>query len=486
MHTIEHTAPGGAHSSMLGFITMHRRGPVTLAALAVGVLALTACGAGGAELAGAASSSPRAEETTKAAAKEVSRLTPRAVVAYDGGLLTVDTASGEVLDKTERDGFLRLTNAGDGRHVMVSDGDVFRVHDTGLDAHKHGDHYHYRESAPELTDVTFDAPHAGHVVVHDGKTTLFGDGDGSITTFESEALKHGAPDTTVRKTEHPHHGVALELADGTLFTTQGTEDERHTVRVLGKDGSVKAETTDCPGVHGEAAAAPGASTDTVMAGCENGPVIYRDGKFHKVAVADAYARSGNLAGSERSPIVLGDYKVDEDAEQERPTRVALFDTRDGSHKLVDLGSSYWFRSLARGPEGEALVLSYDGKLNVIDEESGKVVRKIDVIQPWEEKADWQEAGPAIKVAGSSAYVTDAQNKKLHVVDLTKGEVAKTIDLPQTPVELAVVTGKPEAPAREEKAHGHGSHGHGSGEGHGHAHDDAAPSAGAEGHGGHGH
>lgn len=121
---------------------------------------------------------------------------------------------------------------------------------------------------------------------------------------------------------HPHHGVALELADVPLFTTQGTEDERHTVRVLGKDGAVKAETTDCPAVHGEAAAAPGASTDTVMAGCENGPVTYRGGTFHKVAVADAYARSGNLAGSERSPIVLGDYKVDEDAEQERPTRVA--------------------------------------------------------------------------------------------------------------------------------------------------------------------
>lgn len=108
MHTIEHTAPGGAHSSMLGFITMHRRGPVTLAALAVGVLALTACGAGGAEQAGAASSSPRTEETTKAAAKEVSRLTPRAVVAYDGALLTVDTASGEVVDDTAKEGFLAL------------------------------------------------------------------------------------------------------------------------------------------------------------------------------------------------------------------------------------------------------------------------------------------------------------------------------------------------------------------------------------------
>jgi len=443
MHTIEHNAPEGAQPPMSGSTKARRRAPMTMAAMAVAALALTACGAGGKGEAGAASSSPSASETaSEAAAKEVSSLTPRAVVAYDGGLLTVDTESGEVIDDTKHEGFLRLSNAGDGRHVMVSDSDVFRVHDTGLDAQEHGDHYHYRESAPELTDVTFDASHAGHVVVHNGKTTLFGDGDGSIKTFDSEALKDGTPETKETSTENPHHGVALELADGALFTTQGTEEERNTVQVLNEDGSVKAETTDCPGVHGEAAAAPGKTTDTVMVGCENGPVIYRDGEFHKVSVADAYSRSGNLAGSEESPIVLGDYKVDEDAEQERPTRVALFDTRDDSHQLVDLGSSYWFRSLARGPEGEALVLTYDGKLNVIDEKTGTVAQKIDVIEPWEEKEDWQEGGPAVRVAGSNAYVTDAENKKLHVVDLSEGKVAKSIDLPETPVEMAVVTGKP--------------------------------------------
>ena len=481
MHNIQRIAPEGAQPPTSTSAKARRRAPITMAAMAITALALTACGAGGNGEAGAASSSPSASQTaSEAAAKEVSSLTPRAVVAYDGGLLTVDTESGEVVDDTKQDGFLRVNNAGDGRHVMVSDGDVFRVHDTGLDAHKHGDHYHYRESAPELTDVTFDAPHAGHVVVHNGKTTLFGDGDGSIKTFESEALKDGEPELEETKTENPHHGVALELADGTLFTTQGTEDERNTVQVLNEDGSVKAETKDCPGVHGEAAAEPGESTDTVVVGCENGPVIYRDGEFHKVAVADDYSRSGNLVGTEHSPIVLGDYKVDEDAEQERPTRVALFDTRDDSHQLVDLDSSYWFRSLARGPEGEGLVLTYDGKLNVIDQESGEVTQKIDVIEPWEEKEDWQEAGPAIKVAGSNAYVTDAENQKLHVVDLAKGEVTKTIDLPETPVELAVVTGKPEAPAHDGDSHDHDAH-----EGHGHAHDDA-PSAGAEGHEGHDH
>lgn len=435
------------------------RVPLAVASLGVTALLLAGCvQTGGA--ASSSSSGSAADATARAQGPtEVQSLTPRAVVSYDGGLLTVDTESGEVVADVPEDGFLRLNDAGDGRHVMVSDGDRFTVFDTGLDAKAHGDHYHYYESAPALTQRSFEAPHAGHVVVHGGKTTLFGDGDGSIQTFTSEALKEKGPlEVEKKKAAAPHHGVALELADGTLFTTKGTEDERHTVQVLAKDGSVAAETTDCPGVHGEAVAAAGATTDTVVVGCENGPVVYRDGAFHKVAVKDAYARSGNLAGSEKSPVVLGDYKTDKDAEHERPTRVALFDTRDESHKLVDLGSSYWFRSLARGPQGEGLVLTYDGKLNVIDQNTGAVTRKIDVIQPWQEKEDWQQPGPAVKVAGGKAYVTGAENKKLHVVDLAAGTVSKTVDLPQTPVELAVTTGKPEAPAPADRA-GKGSHQH---------------------------
>ena len=79
-----------------------------------------------------------------------------------------------------------------------------------------------------------------------------------------------------------------------------------------------AETTGCPGVHGEAAAQPTAQGDVVSLGCENGPVVYRDGAFHKVTVAEGYQRSGNQFGSHDSPIVLADYKTDADAEQERP------------------------------------------------------------------------------------------------------------------------------------------------------------------------
>ncbi|XKH53558.1 hypothetical protein LG284_00500 [Citricoccus nitrophenolicus] len=474
--------------------TPHTRRALSVAAFAAVALALSACApgagagggsssesAGGSATAGSTDGADVAEPVNAAqrdSRAEVPTLTPRVVLSHDGGLVTLDGETGEVVHEEELAGFLRLNNAGDGQHVMVSNGDQFEVYNSGIDAQGHGDHFHYYESDPGLSGIEFAAPYAGHVVVHHGLTTLFGDGDGSIQTFTSEHLKDGQPRTETTATDDPHHGVALQLIDGTLLTTQGTEEGRNTVQVksTGDNGEVVAETTDCTGVHGEAAAAPNENGDVVVLGCEDGPVIYRDGEFHKIAAETEYQRTGNLAGSEDSSVMLGDLKTDAEAEFERPTQVALIDTLTDSLQTVDLGSSYWFRSLARGPEGEALVLTYDGELNVIDEQTGEITAEIPAIEPWEEKEEWQQPGPILKVADSMAYVTDAENQQLVVIDLEAGEVVNEFDLEVTPVEMAVVTGHPEAPEHEADAAGSSDAGHSS--------DDEATEE--EGHEGHDH
>lgn len=381
---------------------------------------------------------------------EVAALAPRAVLTYDGGVMTVDTESGELLATTEMKGFLRVNNAGDGRHVMISSGEGFSLFDSGLIVQGHGDHNHYFESAPLLTNESVEAPEPGHVVIHNGKTALFSDGTGAITVMDSEAISDGeisGEEVKKHATETAHHGVAVPLSSGDLLLTQGTSDTRDTVQVRSPDGDVIAETTDCPGVHGEAAAQPTADGDVVALGCENGPVVYRDGAFHKVSVESDYQRSGNLFGHHASSIILGDYKTDPDAELERPTRIGLFDTLSDSVTTVELGSAYWFRSLARGADGEALVLTYDGQLNILDEETGDVIHEIDVVEPWEEPTEWQLPGPIVKVgADGFAYVTDAASRQLHVIDIKAGTVLDSFDLPETPTELAIVTGDPEAPS----------------------------------------
>lgn len=443
-----------------------RRHAVTTTAVTTAGLLLSSCASPtgfGDSAHTSASSTPGRTSTAGSNEREVASLSPRVVLSHAGGITTLDASTGQVVDETNHPGFLRLANAGDGRHVMVSDSDTFRVYDAGIEAQRHGDHAHYREFTPGLTGVTYAAPHARHVVVHAGLTTLFADGSGAIQIVPS--AKIADPSATIRhaKTEAPHHGVALELSDGSLVATHATKDARSTVR-LTKGERVLAQTTDCPGVHGEAVAAPTARGDVVTFGCENGPVVLRDGAFHRVPVKDAYARSGNLAGSQGSPIILGDYKVekktDENAEPEHPTRVALIDTRRDRLDLVDLGSTYWFRSLARGPKGEGVVLTSDGALKIVDPVRKSVTASIPAIAPWTEKKDWQQPGPVVKVAGTNAYVTDAEQRKLVVVDLTKAAVTKRIDLPHTPVEMAVVTGSPEAPKAAKDAHeGHEGHAH---------------------------
>ncbi|OZF01544.1 hypothetical protein CH300_18075 [Rhodococcus sp. 15-1154-1] len=401
--------------------------------------AVVALGTSVALLAACSSSSDSTDSATSessAAAAPVSNsaATPRLTVSYDGGVLVLDAATLETVDDvTGIDGFTRLNPAGDGRHVFVSGSGAF----TALDAGTWTSGSEHFTSMPALTDVKFDATTPGHVVRHDGKTVLFDDGTGKVEIFESAALLEGEkPETDTYTTPEAHHGVAVELSDGALLTTLGNEDERTGIVVLDADRKEIVRNEDCPGVHGEAVAAD----ETVVVGCQDGLLIYRDGAITKVQSPDAYGRIGNQAGDEDSPVLLGDYKVDPDAELERPTRISLTDTVSGELTLVDLGTSYTFRSLGRGPAGEAIVLGTDGALHVIDVNSKSVTQTIPVVDAWEEPVKWQEPRPALFVHEGTAFVSDPAKNSVHAVDLSTGEVTQTGELAHTPNELTGVTG----------------------------------------------
>ena len=375
------------------------------------------------------------EATTEVDGTEAASATPRLAVTHDGGVMVVDVTSGEVVADEPMEGFVRVSPAGDGRHVLVSGSLGWQVLDLGSWGDDHGDHAHHYTGDAGLTGVLLEAAEAGHVVVHDGITTLFDDGTGTITVFDPEDLADGAPEVTTATTDEAHHGVAVQLADRNLLMTVGDEESRSGVRLVGPSGTALAETDDCPGVHGEAFA-----ENAAVFGCEDGAVVVDGRDIAKVSSPDPYGRIGNQAGSDVSPILLGDYKTDPDAELERPTQVSLIDTRDASLRLVDLGTSYSFRSLARGPEGEALVLGTDGAIHVIDPESGERAGTIDVVGRWREPLDLQQPRPALHVVGETAYVTDPRRDRVHVVDLDRGTVTASVDLPHTPNEIVANAG----------------------------------------------
>ncbi len=374
-------------------------------------MALTACGGGD-----DASSDAEPKKQTKSS--EAAAVKNPVVASYDGGLYVLDGETLKLAKTIELPGFNRVNPAGDEDHVVISTDTGFRV----FDAARH-----------EFTDAEFEGAKPGHVVRHGGKTVLFTDGTGEVNVFDPADLAGGKqPKTRTYTSAEPHHGVAIELADGELVTTLGTEEKRTGALVLDKDDKEIARAENCPGVHGEAAA----KGEVVGLGCEDGVLLYKDGKFTKVDAPDDYARTGNQAGSDVSPILLGDYKTDPEAELERPTRISLIDTRTAKMKLVDLGTSYSFRSLARGPHGEALVLGTNGVLHVIDPETGKVERKIDAVGDWTEPLDWQQPRPTLFVRDHTAYVSDPGKRQLHSFDLDSGEKVTSVTLPKGTNELS--------------------------------------------------
>ncbi|WP_407320162.1 zinc metallochaperone AztD [Isoptericola halotolerans] len=428
----------------------------TALALALPLALLAACGTESDEPAADATESTEqsTDEATEEAATEMQGRTPRLAVTYDGGIKVVDAQTLEEVADFELAGFNRLNAAGDGQHVLVSTTGGFQVLDTGTYGQGHGDHFHYFTTTPELTDVVYAAETPGHAVVHDDTTALFDDGTGLIQLVGSAEI---ATQEGVEEVQLPeaHHGVAVPLSDGSLLVTEGDEDERTGIRVLDADGEEIAASDECPGVHGEAVAAD----EAVVVGCEDGALVYADGEITKVETPDDYSRIGNQAGSEASPIMLGDYKTDPDAELERPTTVSLIDTRDASIELVELPASYSFRSIARGDDGEALVLTTDGDLQVIDPETAEITASIPVVDEWEEPMEWQEPRPAVLTLDGSVYVTDPANDSVHAVDVVDGEVWASGELGVTPNEISGALGQPPVEPEEHEAHEDEEHDH---------------------------
>ncbi|MDG4795602.1 zinc metallochaperone AztD [Micromonospora sp. WMMD1082] len=378
------------------------------AALVAATLALAACASDSDE-----GNAPSAGSSAAASVKEPVAIT------YDGGIYVLDGEALEVAHNVALPGFNRLNPAGNDTSVFVSTESGFQV----LDA-----------AAGRMTDISYPGAKPGHVVLHGNRTVLFTDGTGEVNSFDPKTLVDGKPEGRQYKTAQPHHGVAVELADGTLVVTLGTEESRPGAIALDKDGKDIAHSEECPGVHGEAVA----QGEVVGLGCKDGVLLFKNGAFVKVKSAGAYGAIATQAGSEKSPVLLGDYKVEPDAEREFPEQFALIDTAAQKIQVVPMpeGVSYSFRSLARGPQGEGLILGTDGKLHVVDPASGKLANSWPVVGPWKEPMQWQEPRPALFVRGDDAYITEPATKKVHRIDLSTGKVVGSVTLDAVPNEIS--------------------------------------------------
>jgi hypothetical protein len=356
----------------------------------------------------------------------------RIAVAYEGGILVLDGTTLDTVADLDSEEFTRLNAAGDGRHVMVTTSDGFQVLDTGGGT----------SDDAELTDVVFEADTPGHVVRHAGKTILYADGTSDTTIVDTADLagSDGLPEVETVEGVEAHHGVSVVLEDGTFLTTVGNSDGRNGIEVRDESGSVVATSDECPGVHGEGTAAD----EAVVFGCEDGAIVYHDGEITKLDAPDQpYGRMGNAYVSETSPVVVGDYKDDPDAEGYLLSSVALIDTEAMSLEVVDLpeGVEYTFRGVARGPDELAYLIGTDGAVHVLDPESGELTASWPVIDAWDGPLEWQDPHPAIVVADGIGYVTEPATNSVHAVDLATGDVVSSTQLDVTPNEIAPAVGE---------------------------------------------
>jgi outer membrane protein assembly factor BamB len=398
---------------------------VGLAAASLGlVAALAACSSGAA---------PESDSTTTPAAEAAGAAGSRVAVSYEGGILVLDGTTLETVADMDSEEFTRLNPAGDGRHVMVTMSEGFQLLDTAAGT----------SEEPELTDTVFAADTPGHVVRHGGKTILYADGTSDTTVFDTAdlATADGLPETETIEGVEAHHGVSVVLEDGTFLTTVGNADGRNGIEVRDAAGEVVAQSDECPGVHGEGTAAD----EAVVFGCEDGAIVYHDGEITKLDAPDQpYGRMGNAYVSETSPIIVGDYKSDPDAEGYLLNAVTLIDTEAKTLEVVDLpeGVGYTFRDVARGPDDLAYIIGSDGAVHVLDPETGELTASYPVIDAWESPVEWQDAHPAIVVgADGLGYVTEPAKNSIHAVDLTTGEVVASSELDVTPNEIATAVGE---------------------------------------------
>lgn len=381
-----------------------------VAALAGITLLATSCAAGVTNSVGTAS--PHSQD--------------RVAISYEGGIAVLDGTDLKVLADFESEKFTRLNAAGDGKNVFVSTSAGFQLLDT---------------LTPQLSNVVYPASAPGHVVRHGGTTVLYDDGSGKSTIISADELAKATDSLPVSGSytaPSPHHGVSIVLTDGTLLTTQGDATSRSGAIALEPHDDHWhdfASSEECPGIHGEGTAAG----EAVVFGCEDGALLFHDGHFEKLDAPDKYGRMGNAYVSETSPIVVGDYKNDPDAEGYLLNAVALIDTAAHDFKVVDLPESvqYTFRGVARGPDDQAYILSTDGSIHVLDPESGLIVQEFPVIDAWDGPKEWQDAHPAIVAHGDIAYVTDPAKKEVHRVDLSTGKVTASSVLEAAPNEIAV-------------------------------------------------
>lgn len=238
--------------------------------------------------------------------------------------------------------------------------------------------------------------------------------------------------------DSPHTGFAVPMADGGALVTEGGGESIARLVAVEEDGS-EAESAECPGGEGVVVA----RGEAVVSTCHRFLLVHRDREFTTIALPDEEATVSALADHPDSPVVLATYRGIREGTHDT-LDVALVDTASGALDVVEIGVPiFYYDGLARGPEGEGLAFSEDGVLRVIDVTTGEITDEIEVMDAWEistkDNPNGQE--PSMSAVGSYVYINDDRSDTLHKIDLARGEVVDSVELPHHTRSVLGVSGE---------------------------------------------
>ncbi|MET1036729.1 MAG: hypothetical protein ABW075_00560, partial [Aeromicrobium sp.] len=363
----------------------------------------------------AESDAPQAAPADTSTARESTAVArPHLVVASDAGVEVVGGADLDSLGRFELASRPKLQVAGDDRHVFALQSDTGRVGivDAGTWSVAHGDHSHSYVADPALLRTAFDEGTSYHAVSDDERSVVWFDDDASFRSFDWKDLEDDSVDVQSVTTGAAHHGVAAPLSDGGFLASYAEGEDAAGVLVLDADGTETGRIGGCEGLHGEAHA----GDDAYAFGCSDGVLVVDDGAGIKIPSPVEGAGTRSLVGSHDSDVLTGNLTSETD--ETVGTKIALYDLEKRSATAVDLGVE--FASYARDGE-QTVVLGTDGFLHVIDDATGEVVQKHQVIEPWELTDEYSDPKPQVVTGGGFAWVTDPRDSSIASFELGTGD-----------------------------------------------------------------
>lgn len=348
--------------------------------------------------------------------------------AKTGGVSVLDLLSEDVVIEVPGSPTTKLSGA-DSRYLYLGDGEAGTVTavDTGAWTVDHGDHKHYYTAeAKSLGQI--DGVDPAHVVAGSTEVAFFFDGEGRAKVYDRTAFGDGELKQLGTVAPGPHHGVTVPFEDHFVSTVPGDrpDDLPSKLTVFDDQGKAAPIDGDCPEIHGA-----GVTRDAVALACAEG-VISVDEDFN----AEVLPYPKDAEGTRAWSIEAGRDLL---AAPFEGSGIGLLDTTSGEWSFADTDAEVVSAGIA--PDDSAVIaLDEDGTVYSLDPESGTVLTKKNLVEPFdiEGEDEGHGAGPSVAVDSERTYVSDPSSGTVLELDPADGlREARSFDVGGAPAALAV-------------------------------------------------